>query len=299
MILNQNKPLPEFVINFLDYKKNNEKLSDNTIIAYQLDIYSFLEWLKEYFNTTEVSLNLFNKLTIQDVVKWQRTLKNQASTEGRKISSIRLLFDYLNKFKLVDNDVMHNIKKPKIPKKPRKHLDFETSKELIHVAEVEGSLRDVAIIKLFLYSGMRISEITNLDLGDIKGNRVYIRAAKGEKDRIVYIDEDAVQAINNWLVIRPKTTCDSIFVLHYFNKEPYRITDASIRKMIKKFADIIEVEFTPHILRHTYATDQLDAGTPLPSIQKALGHSDIKTTQIYAHTTEKQLMQMAGKVKYK
>jgi site-specific recombinase XerD len=296
------RTLPDFQEEFLKYLEKAIDCSINTIKSYRSDLFAFCEWLKQYKETDIITLNMFTKMSIKDVTEWRYTLDAEATTVSRKISSLKSLFNYLNNdVKLISNNPTKNIKFPNIPKKKRKFLSLESASELIEMVETEGNERDIAIIKLFLNSGARAEDISNLDLEDIKGDRVLFRHGKGDKERVVYIDNDTAKAINNWLLVRPQTSDKALFILNYFlDKEPYRITYTSIKNLIKKYKEVLGFDgITPHKLRHTYATLQLEAGTSITNIQQALGHEHVETTMIYTHSTENGLKAMAGKVKYK
>jgi len=292
--------LSTFIENFLKSMIVN-KASDKTIISYRGTLCAFCNWLKQYKKTDIITIDIFQNLTLEDTIEWRLTLNNDAGTESRKVSCLRSLLNYLNDRKLINNNLALQIKKPKLPKKTRNYLHLETANELIEAVEKEGNEKDIAIIKLFLNTGMRVSEICDLELDDIRNDRVHLREAKGNKDRVIFIDDDTIEAINNWLLIRPQTSYKNVFVIyHYTEKEPYPLSYDSIRYLVNKYKDMLGLKnFTPHILRHTYATLQLEQDTDLRSIQEALGHSKLSTTEIYLHASEKRQKAMAGKIPYK
>lgn len=288
--LNPRKPLPDFIEDFLRYKEKIEKFSEKSVIAYQQDLYSFCEWLMEYRQQNSVIPDMLNNLTSQDMMKWRFTLQNQASTEGRKVSSLRSLFNYLNDtVKLINNQVMKDVHKPKMPKGNRiKYLTSDVAKEFVDAVKLEGTLQEFAIVKLFFNSGVRISELVNLNINSLSGNVLTV-IGKGNKPREIVLPQDTIDVINQWLHERPKVTTNAMFIMSYFNKEPYRITGTGIRNMTKKYATMLGIKnFTPHGYRHTYGTSKRESGVSLDTLKELMGHERIETLYIYAKVTRKE-----------
>ena len=292
----QEKPVPQFINDFLEYQRYEKTgTSENTIKAYHADIYYFLEWLKQYKGINEVTLETLNELVDQDVLRWKYSLNKSegdkkplsASTIGRKISTIHSLFRYFNKLHVSDSLVARALRKPPIPVDDRaKYLSREVAIKLKSKVYQDGIERDYAIIMVFLNAGLRIGELISLDLSSIEKNVLTVVKAKGNKARQIVLNQETVDAINRYLAVRPKSKDNALFLLDYFEGEPYRITRTSIENLIEKYRKLCRIKHcTAHTLRHTYGTLRKEAGVSLETLKELMGHERIETTLIYAKTT--------------
>ena len=283
------KIVPDFINNFLNYQKSikKENGSDNTIKAYKTDLYYFLEWLKTHKAVDTVTLDTLDTLKIQDLHDWIISLKVSASTKARKISTIHSLFRYLNLMDFSDSEVAKKLHKPKLPKDNRaKYLTREVATKLKNTVYKKGNELDYAIIMIFLNAGVRISELVSLNLDSLKGNNLTVYKSKGGKSREIVINQETIDAVNRYLLVRPKTKDNALFILDYFKGEPYRITIASVKNMVEKYRKMCKIEhMTAHTLRHTFATMKRAAGVSLDTLKDLLGHESIITVLIYAQTT--------------
>ena len=283
------KIVPDFINKFLDYQKyiKKENGSENTIQAYKSDIYYFFEWLKVNKNVDVITLDALNTLVIQDLHDWITSMKVSASTKARKISTIHSLFRYLNLMNFSDSEVAKKLHKPKLPKDNRaKYLTREVATKLKNTVFEKGSELDYAIIMVFLNSGVRISELVNLNLNSLDGKILTVYKSKGGKSRQIAVSQETVDAVKRYLKVRPKIKDNTLFVLDYFNGEPYRITKTSVENMIEKYRIMCKIKhLTPHTLRHTFATMKREAGVSLDTLKDLLGHESIRTVLIYAQTT--------------
>ncbi len=288
--------LPEFAEGFLKYLKVNQKCSDNTIKAYRLDLYYFFDWMKKHKNVEEITLGFLETLTPNDLYEWEESLKVAVSTESRKISAIHSLFRYLNKQELIQNTAAKKIHKPPLPKDNTiKYLPSDKAKEFKRLVEKEGSEKDLAIIDLLFNTGIRISELINLDLNDIDENIVTIRDSKGHKTREIVIEDEDVHIIKRYLKVRPKTSSNALFLIDYNVVEPHRITYGAVRRIIDKYAKQLKIKkLTPHMFRHTFGTSKKEAGVSLDTLADLMGHESLKTTMIYAKVTRKEKERVAG-----
>lgn len=288
--------LPEFAEGFLKYLKINQKCSDNTIKAYRLDLYYFFDWMKKHKNVEEITLGFLETLTPNDLYEWEESLKVAVSTESRKISAIHSLFRYLNKQELIQNTAAKKIHKPPLPKDNTiKYLPSDKAKEFKRLVEKEGSEKDLAIIDLLFNTGIRISELINLDLNDIDENIVTIRDSKGHKTREIVIEDEDVHIIKRYLKVRPKTSSNALFLIDYNVVEPHRITYGAVRRIIDKYAKQLKIKkLTPHMFRHTFGTSKKEAGVSLDTLADLMGHESLKTTMIYAKVTRKEKERVAG-----
>ena len=256
-----------------------EKKSENTIQEYSYILRIMLNYLKKRDE----------EITVRDLMKFKIYLSTR-----RKYSknSLYLAIEAANTyFKYKGRNLV--MKPPKRPKIMPKYLSEEEVKRLLDVARENP--RDYAIISLLAYSGLRVSELCNLRIEDIDLNEriVYVHSGKGDKDRIVVISQEAVNAIENYLSARE----DSLEYL-FSSQKSERITRVQVFRIVKKYAKIagIKKNVTPHVLRHTLATTLLKRGVDIRFIQQFLGHSSVATTQIYTHVNDEMMKNVYDKV---
>ena len=226
----------------------------------------------------------------EDVVRKYRLYLNRASldknTQNYYVIALRMFLKYLAKRNIESLDA----EKIELAKLPQRELDLLSSEDLERLLDApKGTsakiLRDKAILELFFSTGLRISELCNLKIDDVnlKRDEFSVRG-KGGKIRVVFLSDRAKTAIQNYLEKRGNVENDQLFPM----------TPRSIQRMIKKYAIAagISKKVTPHVLRHSFATDLLQNGADLRSVQAMLGHANISTTQIYTHFTDKQLKEV-------
>jgi Site-specific recombinase XerD len=295
--------------------KINKNKSDKTIESYGNNLHMFIAFMKLYKAKKEVDPKaeltktdihvtgekFFNKITLTDLdafINYLDSRGNKASSKVQRINSIQSFYNYLYKYKIISENVAQDLEKPKVEKREPIFLNIEDSKKLLETIEnssAKNSDRDHCIFTLFLHCGLRISELINIKFKDIdfidNTLRVY---GKGDKERIVYLDNACIKTINNYLSerkeiqekIRNKEHQDLLFISnHYKDIEP--ITIQQLLKKILKEAGINNDKITPHKLRHTFATLQHDNGMDIVELQQVLGHEQITTTQIYVHVNNK------------
>ncbi len=256
-----------------------EKKSKNTIQEYSYILRIMLFYLKKRGE----------EITVQDLRKFKIYLSTR-----RKYSknSLYLAIEAINTyFKYKGRDL--EMKPPKRPKIMPKYLSEEEVKKLLDAARENP--RDYAIISLLAYSGLRVSELCDLRIEDIdlKERIVYVHSGKGDKDRIVVVSQEAVDAVENYLSKRE----DSLEYL-FSSQKSERITRVQVFRIVKKYAKIagIKKNVTPHVLRHTLATTLLKRGVDIRFIQQFLGHSSVATTQIYTHVNDELMKSVYDKV---
>lgn len=230
MISRENNP--EFLNDFLDYSSTILNKSQNTIKEYNYDIAHFLKFMKYHFHMVDIeseefikeidikdmTLDTVSKITLQDIHAFLGYLKNcyhsKPATLARKTASIRMLFKYLcNKMKRIPNNPSQDLESPKLGKRLPKYLTLEESKKLLKATKEhskkshgnhDNSMRDFAIITLFLNCGMRLSELTSINMNDIdfENNKLTV-IGKGDKERTIYLNKACIKAINQYLSVRP------------------------------------------------------------------------------------------------
>ncbi len=304
------KPIKDHLQDFLDYCEVEKGLRDNTQENYKKYLEKFFYWQ----NKANLSSLLPHQLTSDHIWKYRLFLSRQPSpatgkllsksTQNYYLIALRALLGYF-----VAKDILSTppgkISLPKADKSQKsvKFLSLEQIGKLLASVEPKDaiSIRDRAILESFFSTGLRIAELTSLNLeqfNSIKDKKDLELGVigKGGKPRVVYFSERALDHIKKYLEIRndiSNANTKALFINFRDKKDNVdaRLTPRSIERMVKKYALLsgIPVFTTPHTLRHSYATDLLNQGVDLRSIQEFLGHSNIATTQIYTHVTNKRL----------
>jgi integrase/recombinase XerC len=187
---------------------------------------------------------------------------------------------------LTKHNPAHGINTPKSPKRLPKTLDVDQTIKLVEITD-EGPLaiRDRAILELMYSSGLRLSELKDLDLGSLDlADAIVTVTGKGNKTRKVPIGRQAIESLKKWLTVRREFKCEDEAALFVSNRG-LRISTRSIQKRLDQWAikQGLATHVNPHMLRHSFATHLLESSSDLRAVQELLGHSDISTTQIYTH----------------
>lgn len=267
--------------NYLKFEKN---YSMNTINSYLSDIKEYQEFKKgDILSSTK-----------EDILAYLKTIKNlESTTISHKISSLKSFFKYYQKREKIKVNPLANIKSPKIAKKLPTYLTLEEISKLLDV-EIKSpyDARNKAILELLYSSGIRISELCNMQTSNYNSYECIIRLiGKGSKERIIPLGDYAISVledyINNYRPKINKKNINSIFI----NNRGDAISRQFIFKVIKKecLKKGIRKNVSPHTLRHTFATHLLQNGADLRIIQELLGHENISTTQIYTHVSNQEL----------
>lgn len=270
-------------------------LSANTLESYKRDLVKFITFMKKHniSKPEEVNRDALN-LFILDLKKKGRA----TSTISRCMASIRSFFNFLLNEGVIDHNPALDLESPRIEKKlPRVLTTKEVDLLLCQPkAGEQNGLRDRAMLELLYASGIRVSELVDLNLGDFDPEVGYLRCrGKGMKERIVPIGSIAVNHVNEYLNncrnrLLKKNGETALFVNHH----GVRLTRQGFWKILKKYArkSNINGEITPHTLRHSFATHLIENGADLRSVQEMLGHSDISTTQIYTQITRRKIREV-------
>ena len=210
------------------------------------------------------------------------------STISRRISTLRTFYNYLVDENIVENNVFHNVKNPKLEKKLPNYLNYNEIEELlesIDISTTEG-LEKRLLIEMFYSTGCRVSEMINVKISDIDFTNKTIRImGKGSKERIVYFGDYASKYLDNYL---NKVKCDKYL---FTNKKGEKLTINEVEQIVKDIMKHISIKthVTPHTLRHTFATHLLNNGADIKTVQELLGHANLSTTGIYTHVSSDRL----------
>ena len=272
----------KYITSYINYIYIEKKLSDNTKSAYEKDLLMF----SHYLNNKSV-----DKITYQDITNYINhlyDLKEKDKSIARKIVSIRTFFNYLMKEKIIKTNPSEKLESPKIRKTLPTTLSLEEVDKLLSMKpKTAKDWRNKAMIELMYACGLRVSELVNLELNNINLKDNYVRVySKRKKERIVPMADVTTEILDEYInVYRPSLLkgylTDKVFLSSYGKG----ITRQGFFKILKKEAQKagIKKSFSPHTLRHSFATHLLENGADLRSIGELLGHENIKTTQIYTH----------------
>jgi len=281
---------------FEHHLKVERNLSPHTCAAYMRDLQAFRLFLVETLGWPDQGLLLVQRV---DTIVLRRYLgvlykTHKKSSIGRKLAAIRSFFRYLVREGLLQSNPGEGVATPKQEKYLPQTLSVDEVFALLE-RETGGDpllLRDAAIFELLYSCGLRISELTGLDLGHLDLQQALVRVlGKGRKERIVPVGGKALEAISRYLETRPGAEDDAPLFL---NARGGRLTPRSVQRHLKKH--LIQAEIltraSPHSLRHSFATHLLDAGADLRAIQELLGHASLSTTQKYTQVSVDHLMKV-------
>jgi site-specific recombinase XerD len=243
----------------------------------------------------DIDMYMINNISLADLYSFlsftanQRDNKNYA--RARKVACIRSFFKYLHKMKMIKENPSIELESPKINSRHPIYLTLEESKQLLSSIDGENKERDYAIITLFLNCGLRLSELISIDINKIS-NDILTVIGKGSKERTVYLNNACMDAINNYLRVRPVDDVKDKNAL-FLSERKRRISKRTVQYLVKKYIGISNLDmekYSPHKLRHTAATLMYKYGkVDIRSLQQILGHENISTTQIYTHLDDETL----------
>lgn len=269
---------------FLFFLKNELNYSEFTIKSYQLDLTDFFEYIKK----SKINYLRINNNEVRGYLKYLDSCNLKNSTISRRISTLRTFYNYLLDEGLVESNVFHNVKNPKLEKKLPNYLNYNEIEELlesIDITNTEGLQRRL-LIEMFYSTGCRVSEMINVKLKDIDFTNKTIRImGKGSKERIVYYGDYASKYLEEYL--KKVEVKDYLFT----NKKREKLSVSEVELIIKDIMKHISIKthVTPHTLRHTFATHLLNNGADIKTVQELLGHANLSTTGIYTHISSDRL----------
>lgn len=299
------KDLKLIIPEFIQLVQSTKNLSEKTITAYTSDLNDFNSFVINHELSNESILQYVQELTIT------RRLKD--TTINRKLIVLKMFFEYLHSKNYIESNYFssHQFKFKKEKRLPKTLAIKETSKLLSCVTEQYinansdfekwKTSRNLALIDILISTGIRIAEASNITINDIIGSeRVILIHGKGRKQRLIYIScPETWNNITSWIKIRKtrSTNTDMLFVNRY--GKPISIHGIEYIYNSLKIQSGININSTPHYLRHTFATNLLANGADLRSLQEILGHSSVSTTEIYTEVTTKRKKQVLNKYNYR
>lgn len=300
---------PDYLKSFLTNLVLIRDRADRTEEAYFIDIRTFLRYLKianglvpkdavyEEIKIVDTPLEFIKKFTLSDAYEYLGFLKNvrnnSTATRARKSSSLKQFFHYLyKKAHLIDNDPLIDLEIPRVKNKLPKYLSLDESLELLRNVDSKYQERDFCILVLFLNCGMRLSELVGIDFKDYsRENRTLRLLGKGRKERIIYLNDACVQALDDYLKVRPNVESEPNAI--FLSRNNKRINKRRVQQIVEENlvkAGLGNLGVTTHKLRHTAATLMYQHGNVDTLVLKnVLGHKSIATTEIYTHLSDRDL----------
>ncbi len=275
--------MQEQVQQFLDYIKYEKQLAENTQKSYYRDLQNIFH----FFSNNGFSLwSSISPHDIRNYIGERRIQGLSGSSIARELSSMRSFFNYLLRQKQIKKNPVKSISAPKTPRKLPQTPAIEEMQHLLSETEQTPLLiRDQAMFELFYSSGLRLSELTGLDLADLQLNEAMVRVlGKGNKQRDIPVGSFAIKAITHWLKIRSSLAHESEQAI-FVSLRGTRISPRMVEYRLKKWTveKNMSTHLHPHMLRHAFASHLLESSSDLRAVQDLLGHADISTTQIYTH----------------
>lgn len=301
--------IEQLLTQFHDHLRYERNVSEHTLRNYASDLQQFYDFLAPAEATTgkrnEPDLAQIDHLTIREWLATLHSAQKKKASVARKLAALRTFFQFLVREGVVEMNPAKLVSTPRLEKKLPVHLSIEDAIRFIETPDTETDLgkRDRAILELLYATGVRVSELTKLDLHDVDfGNKLIRVTGKRRKERIVPFGDEARQAVQNYLAVRENLLLSAPVTLRepeelFLNYQGTRITTRSVGRLVEKYIKICAGmhNISPHALRHSFATHLLDSGADLRDIQELLGHARLSTTQIYTHVSMEKLIDVYDK----
>ena len=289
--------MPEIVRQYALYYRNIKGRAPKTVNEYCSDLRTFFRFMKHFrgyvsqdtpmeeIPIDDIDLEFIRSITTMDIFEFMNYAadgrSNMSSTRQRKSSSLKSFFNYLTVHEgLLNSNPTENLTPPKKAKTLPRYLTLEQSRELLNAVDGPDKERDYCILTLFLNCGMRLSELVSINMSDVIHNNSTLRiVGKGSKERIVYLNDACLASIDAYVRVRPKDDVKDKNALFISNRGT-RISPKTVQAMVNKYLK----------LRHTAATLMYQYGNvDIRVLQDILGHENLGTTEIYTHTSSKQM----------
>jgi len=283
--------MQEIFNRYINHLQAERNVSAYTVRNYKADLLDFFSFLK---GKKVGTLDKVNRQVLRDYLAHLMGRGIAKASIARKLSAIRSFYRYLVREKIIEANPIKTVSSPKLDKRLPSFLTLDEVKHLLEAPNLSTpqGLRNRALLELLYASGLRVSELASLELGQINLDTNEIRVwGKGSKERVVLMGEPAAEALKNYLEQgRPKLLTARKSSSIFLNRYGQRLPERSVQKILEKYATEagLKKRVHPHMLRHTFATHLLDGGADLRVVQELLGHARLSSTQIYTHVTKKQ-----------
>ena len=278
---------------FENYLKNVRKYSLNTINSYISDINIFLE----YLHIQKLNYKDVNHEVIRSYLKYLDEKKYKNSSINRILSSLNDYYNYLTKCKVTKYNYFEDINRPRKEKRLPNFINYSEYMNLLATVEKEENeflkARNLLLLEILFDTGVRVSEAVNIEINNIKKKEQSIKVlGKGNKERIVYYGDYAKNYLEDYLNLRRNINIVDKEYL-FLNKNYTRLTRRGVEYLISDISKkaLLRQKISPHTLRHSFATEMLNNGCDIRSVQELLGHKSLSTTGIYTHVTNEVVRQ--------
>lgn len=291
------KDVPGIIKEYLNYLEVIQEMSRGTVYLYKINLKIFVEFLKttDKFKDKDFNEDLIREIELNDLYDFLNYIKNDRgnspASRANKIATLKSFFKYCTeKAKIIQVNPCSELEAPRQGKRQVNYLTLEESQKLLESIDSRNYERDFCIATIFLNCGLRLSELCNIKLTDIKKDTLVVRG-KGNKDRTVYLNESCLSAIKQYKEVRKKVKSKYLFLSERDNPISKRQVEYIIQHSIEA-AGLDTEKYTTHKLRHTAATLlHKYADVDIRTLQEILGHKNISTTTIYTHVDDDTIRQ--------
>lgn len=309
--------VPQVLRDYLNFMVVIKGKSENTVKEYYYDLRMFLRFIYaldrslninelDKIDISDFDAQILKQVTLSDLYEFMSYVNNEKSSNdnyrARKVASLKSFFKYLHiKTGFLQNNPAEYLDSPKIKKRMPRYLTLEQSIDFLKCIDGKHRERDLAIFVIFLNCGLRLSELVGINIKNIDFEKRTLRViGKGNKERMVFLNDLCIDAINNYMAVRPNDIVkpghkDALFI----SSRGTRISNRMVEILSKKYFQAAGIDYemySPHKLRHTAATLMYrDGNVDIRTLQELLGHTSLSTTQIYTHIANDDLKEAANK----
>jgi len=301
--------MEQLLTQFFDHLRYERNVSEHTLRNYRSDLSQFLDYLapadRQSGKRNAPDIHEIDHLTIREWLSTLHLAQKKKTSVARKLAALRTFFQFLVREGVIELNPAKLVSTPRLEKKLPQHLSIEEAIKFIEMPDTETDLgkRDRAMLELMYATGVRVSELTKMDLSDMDFKNKLIRVTgKRRKERIVPFGDPASDALKAYLAARDRFLNNAPISERepeavFLNYQGTRITTRSVGRMVEKYIRICAGmhDISPHALRHSFATHLLDSGADLRDIQELLGHARLSSTQIYTHVSMEKLIKVYDK----
>lgn len=284
--------MDDLIAQFIRYLKSEKGLALNTLESYGRDLKQYRCYLEDGGSTTVENAT---RVTVAAYLAYLKKQGRSPATIARRLAALKAFYRFLVKNNYLQQDPTADLESPKPQRCLPKVLTVSETEALLRQPNpsTPAGLRDRAMLELLYATGIRVSELTSLNVDDLSFEAGFLRCSgKGSRERLIPVGSMAVRAVREYLERgRPKLVSDAEEKALFVNHHGGRLTRQGFWKILKKYAVMARVrkDITPHTLRHSFATHLLENGAELRAVQEMLGHADISTTQIYTQVSKARL----------
>lgn len=284
----------DLICAYENYLRKVKQASDNTVASYMRDIRQYAGWLRD---TEDADVVDAAQLNIIDFLAHLDQEGRSVATKSRVIASLKNFYSYLVSAGFLNENPVKDVKVERGEKKlPQILTNYEIERLLAQPSSTDSKgVRDKAMLEVMYATGIRVSELINLNLDDVNLQSAVVKCSSGKKTRLIPLYQDAIRALSAYLGdVRNAMLAEPNEQALFVNVNGVRMSRQGFWKILKHYQAMahIEKEITPHTLRHSFAVHLLENGADIGSVQELMGHSDISSTQLYTHMVDQHLKQV-------